>query len=203
MANYKLIAWDFDGVLNANVTDGVFQWMTTFEADTGLPINSLASYLFSGRFQRAMVGEADLHELVGDWAAEHGVPHRAGEVIDYWFDKDHIPDEKTLTIVQKARAAGIMNVIATNNEVHRADWIEQQGFGEHMHRVFAAGRMRLAKPDLAYFAHIEDALGFTGKDVILVDDMEENVAAARQHGWDAFHFTSGKHDALVAKLGLA
>ena len=45
------------------------------------------------------------------------------------------------------------------------------GFGEHMHDVFAAGRMRLAKPDLAYFKHIEDALGYTGNDVILIDDM--------------------------------
>lgn len=200
---YKLIAWDFDGVLNANVQNGVFKWMTTFEEDTGLPIDSLSSYLFSGRFQQAMVGEADLHELVGSWAAEHGVPHRAGEVIDYWFDKDHIPDEKTLDIVQRARLAGITNVIATNNEVYRADWIEEMGFGEHMHTVFAAGRMRLAKPDLAYFAHIEDALKVTGKNVILVDDMAENVEAARQHGWDAFHFVPGCHDALAAKLGLS
>ena len=42
---YKLIAWDFDGVLNANVQNGVFKWMTTFEQDTGLPIDSLASFI--------------------------------------------------------------------------------------------------------------------------------------------------------------
>lgn len=197
---YNLIAWDFDGVLNANVTDGIFAWMKTFDEDTGMSVQSLATYLFNGRFQRAMVGEADLHELVGEWAASEGVPHRAGEVIDYWFDRDHIPDEKTLAIVRKARTAGVTNVIATNNEVYRADWIEQQGFGDHMHAVFAAGRMRLAKPDLAYFAHIEDAMGVTGKDVILVDDLEENVQAARAHGWDAFHFVPGSHEALEAKL---
>ncbi len=202
MQAYKLIAWDFDGVLNANVENGVFRWMSTFEADMGLPIRSLSEFLVTGRFQKAMVGEADLHELVGEWTAAQGVPHRAGEVVDYWFDKDHIPDEATLDIVRRARHAGITNIIATNNEVHRANWIEQQGFGENMHTVFAAGRMRLAKPDLAYFAHIEDALGFGGQDVILVDDMEENVAAARKHGWDAFHFTPGCHDTLIEKLGL-
>ncbi|WP_084420002.1 HAD family hydrolase [Henriciella litoralis] len=201
-ARHKLIAWDFDGVLNANVEDGIFRWMTTFEADLGLPIQSLASYLFSGRFQKAMVGEADLHELVGDWAETEGVRHRAGEVVDYWFDKDHVPDHATLDIVRRARAAGITNVIATNNEVYRADWIEEAGFGEQMHTVFAAGRMKLAKPDLAYFAHIEDVMDVRGKDVILVDDMEENVAAARAHGWDAFHFTPGCHDALVKAIGL-
>jgi putative hydrolase of the HAD superfamily len=202
MARYKLIAWDFDGVLNANIRNGVFQWMTTFEADTGMPIRSLADFLFTGRFQKAMVGEADLHELVGEWATQEGVPERAGEIVDYWFDKDHIPDLETLKIVQRARRAGIKNVIATNNEVYRADWIEEMGFGEHMHHVFAAGRMRLAKPDLAYFAHIEDTLQVSGSHVILVDDMKENVEAARAHGWNAFHFTSGCHDRLSHVLDL-
>lgn len=199
---HKVIAWDFDGVLNANVRDGIFLWMTTFEQDTGLSVKSLASYLFSGRFQKAMVGEADLHELVGAWAETEGVPHRATEVIDYWFDRDHIPDEKTLALVRRARAAGAINVIATNNEIYRADWIEQMGFGEHMHEVFAAGRMRLAKPDLAYFRHIEDALGYTGSDVILIDDFEENVLAAREHGWDAHLFTPDNHDAVARAIGL-
>ena len=199
---HKVIAWDFDGVLNANVQNGIFLWMTTFEQDTGLSIRSLASYLFSGRFQQAMVGQADLHELVGDWAEQEGVPHRASEVIDYWFDKDHIPDEKTLDLVRRARAAGAVNVIATNNEVYRADWIEEMGFGEHMHDVFAAGRMRLAKPDLAYFKHIEDALGYTGNDVILIDDMEENVEAARRHGWDAHLFTPDNHAEVATAIGL-
>lgn len=199
---HKLIAWDFDGVLNANVRDGVFLWMKTFEEDTGLSIQSLASYLFSGRFQKAMVGEADLHELVGEWAEIEGVPHRAGEVVDYWFDKDHIPDEKTLALVRKARAAGAVNIIATNNEVHRANWIEEVGFGELMHTVFAAGRMKLAKPDLAYFAHIEEAMGYRGRDIILIDDMEENVLAAREHGWEAHLFQPGGHDALERAIGL-
>ncbi|WP_084397368.1 HAD family hydrolase [Henriciella aquimarina] len=200
---HKVIAWDFDGVLNANMDGGIFLWMTTFEQDTGLSMRSLASYLFSGRFQKAMVGEADLHELVGDWAEKEGVPHRAGEVIDYWFDKDHIPDTKTLDIVRRAREAGAINVIATNNEAYRAAFIEEKGFGEHMHEVFAAGRMCLAKPDLAYFKHIEDALGYFGKDVILIDDFEENVDAARRHGWDAHLFTPNNHDAVAKAIGLA
>ena len=202
MPKYKLIAWDFDGVLNANVREGTFLWMKTFEEDTGLSINSLASYLFNGRCQEAMVGRADLHELVGEWAETQGVPHRAREVVDYWFDKDHIPDARTLDIVRRARDAGMTNIIATNNEVHRAQWIEDVGFGEHMHTVFAAGRMELAKPDLAYFAHIEDAMGIFGSDVILVDDMKENVIAALDHGWHAFHFTPGSHDELARTIGL-
>ena len=199
---HKVIAWDFDGVLNANVRDGIFLWMKTFEQDTGMSIQSLASYLFSGRFQKAMVGEADLHELVGSWAEAEGHPHRAGEVIDYWFDTDHIPDEKTLALVRRARDAGAINVIATNNEVHRAGWIEEKGFGEHMHEVFAAGRMCLAKPDLAYFRHIEEALGYRGREVILIDDMEENVEAALRHGWDGHLFTPGNHDEVATAIGL-
>ena len=65
------------------------------------------------------------------------------------------------------------------------------GFGEHMHDVFAAGRMCLAKPDLAYFRHIEEALGYRGR-----------VEAARRHGWDAHLFTPDNHDEVAKAIGL-
>ena len=32
MANIKVIAWDFDGVLTSNVVDGRFIWADDFEA---------------------------------------------------------------------------------------------------------------------------------------------------------------------------
>ena len=199
---YKAVAWDFDGVLNRNVLDGMFFWMSKFEEDLGLSVRSFANHLFYGRFQKAMVGEADLHEIVEEWAEANGVSHRRQEIIDYWFDTDHLPDPVMLSMVERVRKTGAINVVATNNEVYRADYIEANGF-DHMDRFFAAGRMKLAKPDLAYFRHIEDELGLSGKDLILIDDMEENVRAAREHGWDAHQFKRDQYGELEKALGLA
>jgi putative hydrolase of the HAD superfamily len=62
--------------------------------------------------------------------------------------------------------------------------------------------MKLAKPDTAYFAHIEDELQADPATILLVDDMHENILAARGRGWQAFHFTEGSHAVLAEALGV-
>lgn len=199
----KVVAWDFDGVLNGNIQDGVFAWSRDFETDLGLSLESFRSFLFQGRFRQAMVGEACLVELVGEWAESNGAAGREGEILDYWFTRDALHDPDVLLMVETLRQRGVSNVMATNNEIHRTAFIEStMGFADHMDRIFAAGRMKVAKPDPNYFRHIEQALGVEGEAFLLVDDMAENVKAARALGWQAFHFTEGAHNALADALQL-
>lgn len=199
----KVVAWDFDGVLNRNIEQGTFLWSKTFEQDLGLSLQSFSHYLFGGHFQKAMVGEACLKDLVTEWSEQNGASGRAGEILDYWFRTDAMPDHDTLGIVRGLKARGIGNVMATNNEVHRTHFIEHEmGFGAHMDRIFAAGRMKIAKPDTAYFAHIEETLELDPGHILLVDDLHENVLAARGRGWQTFHFTPGSHAELAEALGL-
>jgi len=199
----QVVAWDFDGVLNRNIQDGVFAWSRQFEQDLGLSLKSFSSYLFSGRFQKAMVGQACLVELVTDWAEANDAAGRATEILDYWFTRDALPDERTLGLFEPLKAQGLRHVMATNNEIHRTAFIEgAMGFAGRVERIFAAGRMGIAKPDSEYFAHIERELDVAPEALLLVDDMEENVLAARSRGWQAFHFHEGAHDLLEQALGL-
>lgn len=199
----QVIAWDFDGVLNRNIENGVFAWSRNFEQDLGLSLQSFSSYLFGGRFQQAMVGQACLVELVTEWAEANEAAGRAPEILDYWFTQDAIPDHRTLSFFEPLKARGLRHVMATNNEAHRTTFIEEaMGFGARMERIFAAGRMGIAKPDTAYFAHIETELGIAPEALLLVDDLEENVAAARSRGWQTFHFEEGAHDRLEKAFGL-
>ena len=199
----QVIAWDFDGVLNSNIEQGVFAWSRNFEQDLGLSLQSFSSYLFAGRFQKAMVGQACLVELVTEWAEANAAAGRAAEILDYWFERDALPDHRTLALFEPLKARGVRHVMATNNEIHRTSYIETtMWFGERMERIFAAGRMGIAKPDTDYFGHIEAELQVAPEGLLLVDDMEENVAAARRRGWQAFHVTEGAPDRLERTLGL-
>lgn len=199
----QVIAWDFDGVLNRNIQDGVFAWSRQFEQDLGLSLKSFSSYLFGGRFQKAMVGQACLVELVTDWAEANDAAGRVSEILDYWFTRDALPDERTLAYFEPLKARGLRHVMATNNEAHRTAFIEDaMGFSDRVERIFAAGRIGIAKPDTAYFAHIEAQLDVAPEALLLVDDLEENVLSARSRGWQAFHFQKGAHDLLEQALGL-
>lgn len=182
----------------------MFAWSRNFERDLGLSLHSFSRHLFDGRFQKAMQGEACLIEIVTEWTEKNGAHGRTSEILDYWFTRDALPDPETLAIVGALKARGVRNVMATNNEVQRTDFIEHQmGFHAHVERIFAAGRMKVAKPDAAYFAHIEDELQVDPAHILLVDDMHENILAARGRGWQAFHFVEGSHAALSQALGLS
>ena len=45
------------------------------------------------------------------------------------------------------------------------------------------------KPQGEYYAHIERTLDMAPEGLLLIDDGEGNVAAARDRGWSAIHYT--------------
>jgi putative hydrolase of the HAD superfamily len=71
-------------------------------------------------------------------------------------------------------------------------------------RLFAGGvfssRVGLIKPEPALFAHAARAFGGDAGTLVLLDDMEKNVVAARAAGWQAIRFDDAEQCAteLVA-----
>ena len=198
----KIIVWDFDGVLNANIVDGRFVWADRLQDDWGIELEALVGHLFHpDRIAQIMRGQRDLRAELAAWldAAGHAVDAEA--FMAYWFARDALPDAQ---IVAHLSRPGARHVIGTNNERHRARYIEEQmGFGALVARIFASGRIGHAKPDDAYFAHIERWSGAPNAAHILIDDTERNVDAARARGWNAFHFTDQSRGALGAFLDQA
>jgi FMN phosphatase YigB (HAD superfamily) len=50
---------------------------------------------------------------------------------------------------------------------------------------FASHLIGARKPDAKIYDHVEQASGFSGGQIVFFDDLPENIAAARQHGWHA------------------
>ena len=199
---HKIIAWDFDGVLNRNIVDGKFVWAANFDADLGASGAEFSEFVFkSGRFADVLVGIRDIRDVVSEWLAQSTCHWQADEVLDYWFSKDAVPDARSIALLERARGVGLTNVLATNNERRRASYIEHKmGFGEHVQRIFAAGPMGCKKPDTAFYRMIEAELGATPGDIFLVDDTAENVAAACAAGWTGFLFHEGDYAGLEEAL---
>jgi putative hydrolase of the HAD superfamily len=101
----------------------------------------------------------------------------------------------------RAQAAGIRQIIATNNEHRRSAYIENDmGYGARVEKLFSSGRMGVAKPDEGYFRAIEGEMGLCGDQILLVDDYRQNVKAAAGCGWQVHHFVEDGHDALAERL---
>lgn len=201
MSDRITIAWDFDGVLNRNIVDGKFIWQKDFERDLGLLLKPFLQFMFTGNFQKAMVGEQDLLSLCRVWLADHETDLSAESLLEYWFSNDALTDQRNLATLRDCRERGFRNIIATNNEIYRTQYIETvMGFGAEVEHIFSAGRMKIAKPDPQYFIHIADSLGIDGSQLFLIDDVEENVENARASGWAAFHFRQNDHNSLARAL---
>ena len=196
----KLIAWDFDGVLNRGYQGGFFEWQRTFEADLGISAAAFTDYMFNGpRFAQVLTGQRDLLDLLGDYISAHDVPHEPAALLDYWLSKDAHADPQ---VVAWLDACPVPGVIATNNEGHRADYIwHTMGFSGRMQRMFASGRMGVKKPDAGFFAQIEEWSGLAPGDILLIDDAGKNIAAAALRGWQVFHFTDDTRHMLPQVLG--
>jgi putative hydrolase of the HAD superfamily len=67
---------------------------------------------------------------------------------------------------------------------HKADWLR---FFDHT--VFSSD-LKLIKPDAAIYRHCLARMGLKPEECLFIDDMERNVAAARNCGIAAIHFQS-------------
>lgn len=197
----KLIAWDFDGVLNKGHQGGFDAWQAEFEADLGVSAAVFTDFIFSdGKFNAVLNGERDLLDLLTDYTKTHAVPHAPEAVLDYWLAKDAVVDTQVLGWLT---ACPIQGVIATNNEHRRAAHMwETMGFKAHMAMIFASGPLGVKKPDGRFFAAIEEWSGLAPADILLIDDAEKNIHAARARGWQTFHFTAETRHNLPAVLGV-
>ncbi|MBT8229360.1 MAG: HAD family phosphatase [Bacteroidia bacterium] len=52
-------------------------------------------------------------------------------------------------------------------------------------QVFYSHIIGKRKPDLETYRYVEENLGISGENILFIDDMEENVLAARNCGWNA------------------
>ena len=116
----------------------------------------------------------------------------AGEVIftDLWthFGRPDAwrPVPAGSGLVLAARAAGLPIVLASNFDerlLGLATAVEPLTLADH---VFASSELGLRKPALQFFQAIEQRLGLRPDELILVgDDADLDIAAARRAGWHA------------------
>jgi epoxide hydrolase-like predicted phosphatase len=103
------------------------------------------------------------------------------------------PVPETLAWMKELKAAGFRIGILTNMAAsYFRDWFSRF-FAEHValaDALVVSGVEGITKPDPAIYRLMERRLGLTPQELVFMDDMPGNVAAARSLGWSAFRFTT-------------
>ncbi len=97
-------------------------------------------------------------------------------------------DQKVVQLIEDLKTASRVvagtNTMSSHYEIHR-----KLGDYAVFHRVYASHLMGCAKPDPAFYRHITGEESRAPDETVFIDDIEENVAAARSLGIHSILFT--------------
>jgi glucose-1-phosphatase len=137
--------------------------------------------------ERGAVGFPEFFDFLSARAGYRASMHRFREV---WADFFDGPIAGMETMLETLRCKYRVAFLSNSNEVH-AELIPRQfaALFKKDDRFIFSHRFRVAKPDPEIFRRSLEVLGAPADQVAFVDDLVENVIAARSVGLQAFQFT--------------
>jgi putative hydrolase of the HAD superfamily len=181
---------DVDGVLiNGRPSDGN-HWATSLEADLGLSFEILQRAFFDRYWEEIVIGRADLGERLAGVLAQIAPGLAAEQVMRYWFQHDSQLNRALLKDMESLRGRGLLVYLATNQEHERASYLMNTlGLAAHVDGCHYSAALGHRKPTLAFFDAVARKVGLPPKELLLIDDAQENVRAAIETGWNAALWT--------------
>ena len=174
--------FDMGGVVayNTDVFPNVFDYLGI----TGERFLTLAGQ----DLQKLMTGKITANEF---W---HSFSSRYGKNVDEdLFDKFFSPaiDQGVIEIIKQLKNNSRV-VCGTNAFDSHYDYLINHGDYDIFDAVFASNKIGLSKPHPDFYGYILNKEGITPEDAIFVDDLAENVAAAKKLRITSILFTDSQ-----------
>ena len=105
------------------------------------------------------------------------------------YCRNHRLTAGVLALLAELDATGVRLACLSNDVSEWAKLLRERfGLGEYLSDWFVSGDIGVRKPDPEAFAILCRRLDVLPDRILLIDDREKNVAAARDAGWQALHF---------------
>ncbi len=178
----KVVVWDADGVIFRTFNDrGEFIWSVTLTQDFGIALDTIED-IFSDQWQEVIRGRRDTRQHMQEVFDRHRVKVPVDDFLSYWLTKCDTINNEVASLL-----GSYESYIATNQDPIRAAHF-QDVFPESVRKVYASSAIGALKPNDAFYRHIEKDLQVPPGEIWFVDDVLENVEAARTRGWRAHQF---------------
>jgi putative hydrolase of the HAD superfamily len=182
-----VLALDLGGVVYRSWPDQALyeRWAPSF----GCPASVLQEHLWGPHWAAAELGEISKEDCYATAAA--GLAVRPELVRDLIFEAfASQPDEALARCVERLRRRGVVVTALTNNPSPEAELLARPELERLFDLAITSADAHVTKPELAFYRHAEARLGAAGEDIVFVDDVLENVEAARGLGWRGVHFNT-------------
>jgi len=202
------IVFDLGGVVYRWQPDEFLMRLAPMRAATPADARAFGAAFFQsfdGDWSEFDRGALEAPLLAARTAARLGLALEESRAIIDGVPQELQPVEATVALAARLRAAGHMLHFLSNMPRPYADALTTRDtglFGLFTSGVFSS-HVGLIKPDAAMFALAARAFGAPPGELLLLDDVARNVAAAREAGWQALIFRDAEQCAQeLADLGI-
>ena len=149
---------------------------------------TLEKWLSSGEDARlARLGQITADDYYARAAAKHGAaPSTFKALLEDAYTSEF--NSRLADCVRTLRSRGLESWALTNSLSSETTWMQRPGFEGLFAGVISSCDCGLAKPDPEIFAFAARRAGADPHEILFIDDMADNVAAARVAGFHAIIF---------------
>lgn len=182
----EAVLFDVDGVLLSTGSFG-----SQLMQESGLTRAEVDAF-WRGPFVQCTLGNSDLREEFQSFLGGSNYPGTVDDCLQSWFTSDSSWDEDALEVVKALGARGMPCHVASNQESHRATFLEDTLRASNSFvSFFFSCRLNARKPNLEFYEQVTRILCVHPSAILFVDDQSANVEAARKAGWNAELYESG------------
>jgi len=184
----RAVIFDFGGVLiRSQDESGRRKW----EARLGLSEGELAGVVFGcDASARATVGKLPSEAVWQDLAGRFGLEPAELRELQHDFWSGDVFDAELMQFLRDLRPRYKTAILSNAWPNARELFIEHFGIGSAVDDMIISAEEGVAKPDPRIYRIAAERLGVALHEAVFVDDMEENVEAARQLGMRGVQFRS-------------
>lgn len=195
MTKPEWVIFDVGGVL--------FDYKRAFDAinkhlgtDSSHIMSVLDKYIGS-----AELGTATFNQVWLDILKPLNKANELDKVIDMWWSHEFWLED-AFSLVKELKKSGYRLAILTNNWNDMGPRLLNVPGIENFDYIFESSDIKLRKPDPAVFQYVEDKIQTTGNDILLIDDTEKNIVAAKSFGWQSFLYKLGDDKGATSNYNL-
>lgn len=178
----KAILFDADGVV-LNHAKIIFSEKLKADYGIEIPLSFWKEVYPKTRVGKASL-EVELEKKVKEWGWQKSVK----KLLGYWWGPQNTINNSVLELVKKLRKQGIKCYLASDNNRYRADDLMKNILGQYFDGGFFSCYLSCVKEDDEYYQAVLKELKLKPKEILFVDDEEENVKAARKMGLRAVFY---------------
>ncbi|MFD1931728.1 HAD family hydrolase [Nonomuraea mangrovi] len=195
----KGVLIDWGGVLTTSMSEAVATWIAADRLDAehyrAVMRELLRQESAVHALERGEIGAADFErDLAARLRTIDGTPPVAEGLLSRMFLGFQRVDAM-YDMLLHVRRSGIRTCLLSNSW---ANEYPRDGWDDVFDAIVISGEIGMRKPEPRIFQHALDLIGLSGPECVFIDDIEANIAAARELGIGVIHHLGP--DTTIAEL---